>query len=49
MSRSIGPPQVLPKDRGEKCTSKIFEELCAEHCIDYEVTAPYMHQHDIIA
>ena len=38
--------KVLRTDGGGEYTSKIFEQLCAEHGIDHEVTNPYTPQHN---
>lgn len=37
--------KVLRTDKGGEYTSKIFEDLCAEHGINHEVTSPYTPQH----
>ncbi|XP_050896665.1 uncharacterized protein LOC127103453 [Lathyrus oleraceus] len=38
--------KVLQTNGDGEYTSKIFEELCAKHNIDHEVTAPYTTQHN---
>ena len=41
--------KVLRTDGGGEFTSKMFEDFCAEHGVDHEVTAPYTPQHNGIA
>jgi len=37
---------ILRTDGGGQYTSRMFEELCVNHGIDHEVTAPYTPQHN---
>ena len=41
--------KVLRTDGGGEYTSNMFEDLCAEHDVDHEATAPYTTQHNGIA